>query len=54
MHEHLTSECNKDCLQVQKLLIVGDVNSNSLSPKLPEYKLLRHFVNAIDLHYVIL
>lgn len=49
-YEYLTSECNQACLQTQKLLVVGDLNSNSLSPKLlPEYKLLKCFMNTIGL-----
>ena len=45
-YDHLISECTKASLQVQKLLVVG---LKYLSPKLPEYKLSRHFVNTIGL-----
>ena len=49
-YEYLTLECEKGFLYVLKVLIVGgDINSNSLTPKLPECKLLNNFINAFDL-----
>ena len=48
-YDHLTLECTKGSLLTKKLLIIGDFNSNSLSPKLPEYKLLKHFINSFGL-----
>ena len=37
-YEHLTLECKKGFLHPSKVLIVGDLNSNILSPQLPECK----------------
>ena len=39
-------ECEKGFSCVSKLLIVGDLNSNILSPKLTECKLLDSFTNG--------
>ena len=48
-YEHLTLECEKGFSHASKVLIVGDLNSNILSPMLPECKLLDGFINAFDL-----
>ena len=42
-------ECEKGLLYAPKVLIVGDLNSNILSPMLPECKLLDNFMKAFDL-----
>ena len=49
-YEYFTLECEKGFLHVPKVLIVGNLNSNILSPKLPECKLLDTLMNAFDLH----
>lgn len=51
-YEYFTLEYEKGFLHVPKVLIVGDFNSNILSPKLPEWKLLDILINVLDLHEV--
>ena len=48
-YEYFTIECEKGFSHTQKVLIVGDLNSNSLSPKLPEPKMLCSLMTAFDL-----
>ena len=48
-YEHLTLECEKGFSCISKASIVGDLNSNILSPKLTECKLLDSFTNAFGL-----
>ena len=48
-YEYFTIECEKGFSHTQKVLIVGDLNSNILSSKLPESKMLCSFMNAFDL-----
>ena len=48
-YEYLTLECEKGFSYASKVLIVGDLNSNILSPQLPECKLLDSFINGFDL-----
>ena len=48
-YEYLTLECEKGFSYASKVLIVGDFNSNILSPLLPECKLLDSFIDGFDL-----
>ena len=48
-YEYFAIECEKGFSYTQKVLIVGDLNSNILSSKLPELKILCSFMNAFGL-----
>ena len=45
-YDHFMIECENAVQRSHKMLLLGDLNSNTLSTKLPECRLLRNFTSS--------